>query len=165
MHRFRRTDANLHPKLKLSCRLMATPPGQAEPSSVTIEQESSEEGSELVVRVEREHVCNMLVRTNDDNRPLLPVDTAQLEDVRAVLKVGRVGFLVVDQPEPPLAGKQKRWQLLDLEVAMPLLEDRANVDDAVDVRAVRREAPDRQGASPPSWTTQQKCFTLGSSAP
>src|SRR4051794_24218424 len=76
LHCFRRTDPNLHPQLKLSCRLMATPPGQAEPSSVTIEQESSEEGSELVVRVEREHVCNMLVRTNDDNRPLLPVDTA-----------------------------------------------------------------------------------------
>jgi hypothetical protein len=42
----------------------------------TIEQESSEEGGEFVVRVEREHVCNMLVRTNDDNRPLLAIDAA-----------------------------------------------------------------------------------------
>src|SRR5215212_4034493 len=127
MQRFRRTEANLHPKLKLSCRLMATPLGHAERSA--IEHESPEEGGEFVVRVEREHVCNMLVRTNDDNRTVLPVDAAQVEDVLAVLEVGRERLLVVDQPEPPLARQEKRRQLFDLEVAMPLLKHGADVDD------------------------------------
>ena len=65
--------------------------------SATVEQESSEEGGEFVVRVQRQHVRNVLVRTNDDHRPLLAVDAAQVEDVGAVLEVGRVGLLVVDQ--------------------------------------------------------------------
>ena len=69
--------------------------------------------------------------------PRLAVDAAQIEDVGAVLEVGRERLLVVDQPEASLARKQNRRQLLDLEVAMPLLEDRANVDDAVDVCARR----------------------------
>jgi hypothetical protein len=43
---------------------------------VTIEQESSEEGGEFVVRVEREHVRNILVWTNDDRRPLSAIDAA-----------------------------------------------------------------------------------------
>ena len=60
------------------------------------------------------------------------------------LRSGAVGLLVVDQPEAPLARQQHRRQLFDLEVAVPLLEDRANVDDAVDVRPRRGEAADRR---------------------
>ena len=111
-------------------------------SLVTVEQKPLEEGGELVVRIERQHVRDVLVRTNDDHRPRLAVDAAQIEDVGAVLEIGRERLLVVDQPEPALARQQKRRQLLDLEVAMPLLEDRADVDDAVDVCGGGREAAD-----------------------
>src|SRR5215207_6515712 len=86
----------------------------------------------------------MLVRTNDDNSTVLPVDATQVEDVLAVLKVGRVGLLIIDKPEPPLARKQNGRQLFDLEVAMSLLKYAADVDDAIDVHAFRREAPDRR---------------------
>ena len=99
----------------------------------TIEQESAEEGGEFVVRVQRQHVRDVLVRTDDDHRTLRAVDAAQIEDVGAVLEVGAIGLLVVDEPEASLARQQDGRQFLDLELAVSLLEDRANVDDAVDV--------------------------------
>src|SRR6266478_2278866 len=94
------------------------------PKLLTIEQESSEVCREFVVRVQREYVRNVLVGADNDNRALLTVDAAQLEDVGTVLEVGAVGLLVVDKPEAPLARKQNRRELFDLEVAVPLLEDR-----------------------------------------
>ena len=57
--------------------------------SAAIEQESSEEGREFVVRVQRQYVRNVLVRTDDDHRAPLAVDAAQVEDVGTVLEVGR----------------------------------------------------------------------------
>src|SRR5260370_40407470 len=110
---------------------------------LTIEQESAEVRREFVVRVKREYVRNVLVGADNDNRALLTVDAAQLEDVGTVLEVGAVGLLVVDTPEAPLARKQNRRELFDREVAVPLLEDRANIDHAVDVRARRGEPADR----------------------
>src|SRR3954454_6315211 len=107
------------------------------------EHETTEVGGDFVVRVEREHVRNILVWTNDDHRPTLAIDAAEVEDVWAVLEVGRVGFLVVDKPEPPLARKQYRRQLFDLKLAVPLLKYRANVDDAIDVLPLRGKPSDR----------------------
>ena len=69
------------------------------PKLLTIEQESSEERREFVVRVQREYVRNVLVGADNDNRALLTVDAAQLEDVGTALEVGAVGLLVVDKPE------------------------------------------------------------------
>src|SRR5258708_3331672 len=112
------------------------------PKLLTIEQESSEVRREFVVRVQREYVRNVLVGADNDNRALLTVDAAQLEDVGTVLEVGAVGLLVVDKPEAPLAGKQNRRELFDLEVLVLLLEARANTDPAVDVRARRGEPAD-----------------------
>src|SRR5258705_13791137 len=114
------------------------------PKLLTIEQESSEVRREFVVRVQREYVRNVLVGADNDNRALLTVDAAQLEDVGTVLEFGAVGLLVVDKPEAPLARKQNRRELFDLEVAVPLSEDRANIDHAVDVRARRGEPADRR---------------------
>src|SRR6266481_9935540 len=114
------------------------------PKLLTIEQESSEVRREFVVRVQREYVRNVLVGADNDNRALLTVDAAQLEDVGTVLEVGAVGLLVVDKLEAPLARKQNRRELFDLEVAVPLSEDRANIDHAVDVRARRGEPADRR---------------------
>src|SRR5258708_12424433 len=120
------------------------------PKLLTIEQESSEVCREFVVRVQREYVRNVLVGADNDNRALLTVDAAQLEDIGTVLEVGAVGLLVVDKPEAPLARKQNQRELFDLEVAVPLSEDRANIDHAVDVRARRGEPADRriQGLPP-----------------
>src|SRR5260370_7285906 len=92
------------------------------PKLLTIEQESSEVRREFVVRVQREYVRNVLVGADNDNRALLTVDAAQLEDIGTVLEVGAVGLLVVDKPEAPLARKQNQRELFDLEVALPLSE-------------------------------------------
>ena len=86
----------------------------AKPESVAVEHEPFEEGREFGVRVEREHVRNVLVRTDDDHCAPLAVDTAQVEDVETALEVRRVGLLVVDQAEPPLARQQKRRKVFDL---------------------------------------------------
>src|SRR5258708_17032911 len=114
------------------------------PKLLTIEQESSEVRREFAGRVKREYVRNVLVGADKDNRALLTVDAAQLEDVGSVLEFGAVGLLVVDKPEAPLARKQNRRELFDLEVAVPLSEDRANIDHAVDVRARRGEPAARR---------------------
>src|SRR5260370_32066988 len=114
------------------------------PKLLTIEQESSGERCEFGVRVQREYVRNVLVGADNDNRPLPTVDAAQLEDVGTVLEVRAVGLLVVDKPEAPLARKQNRRELFDLEVAVSLLEDGANIDHAVDVRPRRGEPADRR---------------------
>ena len=92
---------------------------------VAIEQEPSEESGELVVRIEREHVCDVLIGTNDDHRTVRAIDAAQIEDVAAVAQVGRKGLLVVDEPEPALPRKQDGGQRLDVDVAVALLKDRA----------------------------------------
>ena len=47
---------------------------------VAVEHEPFEEGREFGVRVEREHVRNVLVRPDDELHPLA-VDTAQVKDV------------------------------------------------------------------------------------
>jgi hypothetical protein len=86
----------------------------AKRESVAVEHEPFEEGREFGVRVEREHVRNVLVRTDDDHCAPLAVDTAQVEDVETALEVRRVGLLVVDQAEPPLARQQKRRKVSDL---------------------------------------------------
>jgi hypothetical protein len=86
----------------------------AKPESVAVEHEPFEEGREFGVRVEREHVRNVLVRTDDDHCAPLAVDTAQVEDVETALEVRRVGLLVVDQAEPPLARQQKRRKVFGL---------------------------------------------------
>src|SRR5207244_2900956 len=117
------------------------------PKLLTIEQESSEERCEFVVRVQREYVRNVLVGADNDNRALLTVDAAQLEDVGTVLEVGAVGLLVVDKPEAPLARKQNRREFFDLEVAVPLLEDGANIDHAVNVHPRRGEHRQRDRCS------------------
>ena len=54
----------------------------AKPESAAVEHEPFEEGREFVVRVQRQHVRNVLVGTDDDHRALLAVDAAQVEDVR-----------------------------------------------------------------------------------
>ena len=66
------------------------------------------------MRIKREHIGDVLVGTNDDQRPFCAVDASGVENVGSVLEVRRVGFLVVDQPEPPLPRQKKRGQILDV---------------------------------------------------
>ena len=72
-------------------------------SLATIQHESSEKGGELVVRVEREYVRNVLIGSDDHHRTLRTVDAAQNEDVRAVLEVAAEGLLVVNDLEASLS--------------------------------------------------------------
>src|SRR5258708_33043328 len=107
------------------------------PKLLTIEQESSEVRREFVVRVQREYVRNVLLGADNDNRALLTVDAARLEDVGTVLEFGAVGLLGVDKPEASLARKQNRRELVDPEVARPLAENRATIHQALEARAPR----------------------------
>jgi hypothetical protein len=75
---------------------------------------------------------------------LLAVDAAQIEDVETSSGVRAVGLLVVDETEAPFARKQNGRQVVQSEVAVSLLEDRASIDDAVDVGRRRGEATDRR---------------------
>src|SRR4029079_3671183 len=113
-------------------------------TSILVELKRCEKSAELVVRVEREHVCDIMIGTYDDDRATLAIDAAHVENVRPVLEVGSIRFLVIDESEAALARKQDRRQSLDLDVAVIPLKHRANVDDAVDVRAPWRESANRR---------------------
>src|SRR5262245_32974455 len=113
---------------------MSLSSNRAMPTLATIEQEASEERAEFVVRVQREHVRNVLVGADDDHCAPRTVHAARDEDVRTVLEVGAEGLLVVVDREATLAREQQRWQLVQLEIAVSLLKYRAKVYDAVDVR-------------------------------
>ena len=75
---------------------------------------------------------DVLIRANDDERAPLAVDPAQIEDV-AGPRVGGERLLVVDEPVGAFAREQQRRQLRKGEVAVALLEDRAEIEHAVDV--------------------------------
>ena len=112
-----------------------------------IDHESVEEVREFVVRIERKNIGDVLVRTHNHQGTLCAVDPAQDEDVRPVLDVGRMGLLIVYQPELALPRQQHWRKFFDLKVAVALLEDRPYVDDTVDVRASRRVTFNRRSIS------------------
>src|SRR4029078_1436961 len=92
----------------------------------------------------------------DDDRAMLAIDAAHVENVRPVLEVGSIRFLVIDWSEAARARKQDPRQSLDLDVAVIPLKHRANVDDAVDVRAPWRESANRR--------TRRLCEKIGECA-
>ena len=73
------------------------------------------------MRLQRQHVGHVLVGAHDDHHAVLAVDAAQREDIGAVLQVGGVDLLVVDQPEAPLARQQQCRQRIDIDLAVALL--------------------------------------------
>src|ERR1019366_1202239 len=106
--------------------------------------EAIEERGELVVGIEREHMRNVLVWTDDGDAALLPIDTPHLENVVAAFQVGAKYLLVVAKPVAPFAGEQEGGHGLDREFAMALLEGRADVDHGVDVRPCGRVLANRR---------------------
>ena len=86
---------------------------------------------------EWEDVGNVMIRSNDDDATVGPVDASGVEDVWAVVQLGAEDLLVVDEPEPALAREQKRRHGIDRQVLMRLLANRSDVDDRVEVSAGR----------------------------
>ena len=69
-----------------------------------------------------QHIGDVLVRANHDQRTLLAVDATQIEDVLSALEVRAEDFLMVDQAVTLLAGPQQRGQGLERQCAMPAAE-------------------------------------------
>ena len=76
------------------------------------------------MRVEREDVGHVLVRSDDDDATLGSVDASAVEDVRTETEVGAEHLLIVDEPEPTLARSEQRRHGVDRQVSMGLLTDR-----------------------------------------
>src|ERR1017187_9164940 len=106
--------------------------------------EAIDERGELVVGIEREHMRNVLVWTDDGDAALLPINTPHLENVVAAFQVGAKYLLVVAKPVAPFAGEQEGGHGLDREFAMALLEGRADVDHGVAVLPCRRVLTNRR---------------------
>jgi len=68
--------------------------------------------------------------------------TTQAAGACASGQVGAEHLLVVTKLVAALPGQEKRWHSLDCKFAMALLEDRPNIDHAVDVCTVRSVFPD-----------------------
>ena len=103
--------------------------------SGNVEHEVGEERREIIVGTEWEDVGDVLIRSNDDDATVGPVDASAVEDVWAVVQLGAEDLLVVDEPEPALAREQKRRHGIDRHVSVGLLVDRTDVDHRVDVVA------------------------------
>jgi hypothetical protein len=113
-----------------------------EPSTLR-KHEVLEESGKLVVRVEREDICNILIRTHDDYAAAVAIDPAHVEDVATALEIGTEHLLIVTKPVPPLTRQKKLRHLLEVQLAMALLEHGSHVDNGIDIRARGCVAPDR----------------------
>ncbi|HUO72766.1 MAG TPA: hypothetical protein VMU39_18495 [Solirubrobacteraceae bacterium] len=85
---------------------------------------------------------DVLVGADHDHASGLAVHASQIEDVSGI-RVRAEHLLVVDQPESALSREKDRRHVVDIEVAMALLEDRADVDHGVALGARGGEPADR----------------------
>src|SRR5882757_10884059 len=111
-------------------------------ASFILLHEAVEEGRKRRVGIERQDVGNILVWSHDDDAAPVSIDPAHIENVVAAFQVGAEHLLVVTKLVAALPGQEKRWHSVDCKLAMALLEDRPDVDHAVDVCTVRRVFPD-----------------------
>ena len=93
--------------------------------------------------IERQNLCNVLIGPHHDHAAGLSINAAHTENVVSALQVRTKHLLVVVQAVTAFAREQHRRHILNGELAMILLEHRAQVDRAVDVGADRRISPDR----------------------
>mgnify|MGYP006894058779 CR=1 FL=1 len=61
----------------------------------------------------RQDMRDVLIGTHHDQRPLRPVDAAQIEDVGTVLEIRAEHLLVVPQAESALGRQQQAGQTID----------------------------------------------------
>jgi len=85
-----------------------------------------------------------LIRPHDNQTACLPINAAHRKDILAAFDVGTEHLLIIAKPVATLLGQEKRGHGANGELAMALLEDRPDIDHAVDVGAVRRVFPDRR---------------------
>ena len=92
--------------------------------------------------IEREYVSDILVRADDDDAALLAVDAAQVEDVLARPAVGAEHLFIVVQAVASLARQEQGGHGRQVEIAVVLLENRAQIDNRIDIGVRRGEAAD-----------------------
>ena len=78
---------------------------------------------------------DVLIRPHDDHAPCLPIDAAHYKDVVIAFDVGAEHLLVVVKILTSLPGQKQGRHGRDGEIAMSLLEHRADVDHRVDILA------------------------------
>ena len=98
-----------------------------------------EERGQFVVGIQRKNMSDVLIRTDHHECAPFAIDGALAEDISRC--VVRKCLLVVDETVASLARKQKRRQVFDTHIAMRLLQHRAEIEHAVDVGILWRDAP------------------------
>jgi hypothetical protein len=83
---------------------------------------------------------DMLVGAHNHQTTLLPVQSACIKYVRPRLEIGAEDLFIVDKPKPALARLEERRQLFEHKIARGLLEDRANIENGIDILSSRGEA-------------------------
>jgi hypothetical protein len=77
----------------------------------------------------------VLIGSDDDYATVGTINASAVEDVCATAQVGAEDLLVVDNPEPALAGEKKRRHGVDSEISVVWLADGSHVDHRVGVVA------------------------------
>src|SRR5687768_9560558 len=101
--------------------------------SIALHHETIEERRELRMRVEGKNMCDVLVRSHDDDATLLSIDPAKREDVMAALQIGTERLLIIDQAVAPFPRQQESRHALHDQLTVILLKDGPDIDDRVDV--------------------------------
>ena len=89
-------------------------------------------------------MCDVLVRSHNNNATPVSIDASHLENVLAASKVGTEDLFIVAQPIPTLPGQKQRGHGLNGKCAMALLEDGADIDYRVDIGPLGRVSPNRR---------------------
>ena len=87
-------------------------------------------------------MSDILVRADDDHAALLAVDAPHIEDVLARPSVRAEHLFIIAQPVASLARQEQGGHGSQVEIAVVLLENRAQIDNRIDIGVRRGEAAD-----------------------
>ena len=106
---------------------------QTPKASVSLQQEPGKETAQFIIRIQRQDMRDVLIRTDHNHATLLPVNAAHGEDISQPLVVDAEGFLVILQAELASAGLLQIRHVLVSELIEGLLEHGAKVDERIDI--------------------------------
>ena len=86
----------------------------------------------------------MLVRPDNHQTALGPIDRSLLEDIFAIGRARAEGLLIIEQTKATFGWKEDAWERLDRQLSMVLLKYRSNVDHGVNIVALWCKGLDRR---------------------
>ena len=104
---------------------------------------AAKERHQPVEAVKRHDIGDILVRADDHNSTVATINAAQIENIRAVFKIGTERLLIIRQAKCPFRRPKKCRQVVHVDLAEALLQDGPDIDDGINVRIRGRMSYER----------------------